>query len=315
MQDPFNQSRSIEHRLPNLGYGIGLRPCHTQDLLRYQAGEKIGDHFAPDWLEVITENVMDDHGVNRRVLHQIAESYPLVFHGVSLSVGSSEALNIGYLNKLKQLCAEFSPVWISDHLCWTSFGGINSHDLLPMPLHQHSLSHLIARVNQIQDFLGRRLILENPSSYLHYLDSDMLEWEFLNSLCDATGAGILLDINNIYVSAFNLGFNANDYIQGITPDHVVQIHLAGPQHCGTHIIDTHDSPVPEVVWQLYTQLIRRTGPISCLLEWDANIPEFHILLSELAKARDVFPISKSNTKIEAAVTIARHDKFSMRIAV
>ena len=283
--------------MPNLGYGIGLRHCHFQDVLQYQAGQKINGHYAPDWLEVITENLMDDHGHTRQMLRRIAAIYPLVFHGVSLSIGSSEPLNFAYLDKLKNLCEEFSPVWISDHLCWTGIGSINSHDLLPMPLHQTSLDHLISRVHQVQDYLGRRLILENPSSYLHYLESDITEWDYLNALCDATGAGILLDVNNVYVSAFNLGFDPRDYIQNITPKHIVQIHLAGPRHCGTHIIDTHDSPVPDIVWQLYTELIQRTGLVSTLLEWDANIPDFATLMNELAKARQQL---SSTTSTESA---------------
>jgi uncharacterized protein (UPF0276 family) len=169
-------------------------------------------------------------------------------------------------------------------------------------------------VNQVQDYLGRRLILENPSSYLHYQDSDIPEWEFLNALCKATGAGILLDVNNVYVSAFNLGYQASDYIQGIEPNHIVQIHLAGPQHCGTHIIDTHDSPVPDTVWELYTDLIQRTGPVSSLLEWDANIPDFLSLITELAKARQNQNLSTSFSRIEDAARARPQSESAMRLA-
>ncbi|MGZ8181620.1 MAG: MNIO family bufferin maturase [Methylobacter sp.] len=271
--------------LPNLGFGVGLRNCHYQDALRLPPREVIGQTQAPDWFEVISENYMDDHGHGRSVLRRIAERYPVVFHGVSLSIGSSGPVDEVYLQRLKQLAEEIPPAWVSDHLCWTGINGINSHDLLPMPLHQQSLSHVISRVHHVQERLGRPLILENPSSYLHYAESDIPEWEFLNELTRATGAGLLLDVNNVYVSAFNLGFDAEHYIQNIAHERVVQIHLAGPTHCGTHIIDTHDRPVLDRVWQLYASLLQLTGEVSTLLEWDANIPPFPELLCELDKAR------------------------------
>lgn len=287
MTNDLQASDEVSKPIPNLGFGIGLRPCHTQDILRHEPGQMTGTVRAPDWLEVISENFMDDHGQARQTLRQIAKRYPLVFHGVSLSIGSSDPLDALYLQRLKELCTEFSPAWISDHLCWTGVGGINSHDLLPLPLHQASLRHVISRVHQVQDILGRRLILENPSSYLHFKESDLAEWEFFNALCAATGAGILLDLNNVYVSAFNLGFQAEDYLDNLDTQHVTQVHLAGPRHFGTHIIDTHDSPVVDEVWQLYRQLITKTGAISTLLEWDSNIPEFPALLMELDKAREL----------------------------
>lgn len=294
--------REVSKPVPNLGFGIGLRPCHVQDVLRHEPGQTTGTVRAPDWLEVISENVMDDHGHARQTLRQIAKRYPLVFHGVSLSIGSSDPLNMQYLQRLKDLCAEFSPVWISDHLCWTGVSGINSHDLLPLPLNQASLRHVISRVHQVQEILGRRLILENPSSYLHFKESDIPEWEFFNILCDATGAGILLDLNNVYVSAFNLGFQAEDYLNHLDTQHVTQVHLAGPRHYGTHIIDTHDSPVVDDVWRLYRQLLEQTGAISTLLEWDAAIPEFAELMMELDKARHI-----TTAQLSAKSTTHKHD--------
>lgn len=273
--------------LPDLGFGVGLRNCHYQDALRLAPKETIEQTQAPDWIEVISENYMDDHGHGRSVLRRIAERYPVVFHGVSLSIGSSDPLDEFYLQRLKQLTGDIPPVWISDHLCWTGINGINSHDLLPMPLHRESLQHVISRVHHVQEYLGRALILENPSSYIHYAESDIPEWEFLNEMTRATGCGLLLDVNNVYVSAFNLGFDAKHYIRNINHDRVVQIHLAGPTHCGTHIIDTHDRPVLDSVWQLYAILLELTGKVSTLLEWDANIPPFPALLHELDKARRI----------------------------
>ena len=239
----------------------------------------------PNWFEVISENYMDDHGYGRSVLHRIAERFAVVFHGVSLSIGSSDPLDQHYLKRLKALADEIQPRWISDHLCWTGVGGVNSHDLLPMPLNQRALDHLVPRIHAVQEYLGRPLVLENPSSYIHYNESDIPEYEFLNMLGQATGCGFLIDVNNVFVSAFNLGFDAREYIRGIDHSRVVQTHLAGPTHCGTHLIDTHNKPVMDSVWALYAELQQLTGGISTLLEWDADIPPFEQLLAELDKAR------------------------------
>ncbi len=273
--------------LPNPGFGVGLRPCHFQDALGLRPGQVFEQTRAPDWFEVISENFMDDHGQARAVLHRIAERYRLVLHGVSLSIGSTDPLDEAYLQRLKRLCDEVAPLWVSDHLCWTGVAGMNRHDLLPLPLNEICLRHVIARVHHVQERLGRPLILENPSSYMQFTASDMPEWEFLNQLTASTGAGLLLDVNNVYVSGFNLGFDAGQYIDQITPERVVQVHLAGPTDCGSHLIDTHDQPVPDPVWQLYARLLQRTGPVATLLEWDANIPSFAALMQELDTARRV----------------------------
>ena len=263
--------------LPNLGIGLGLRAVHFGYLL---------EHFpAVDWFEIISENFMDSAGRPRYVLDQIAERYPVVMHGVSLSVGSTDPLNWEYLSKLKLLADAVKPRWISDHLCWTGVLGLNTHDLLPLPFTSESLRHVIDRVRIIQDFLERPLILENPSSYVTFRVSTMPEWEFLSQVAEATACGLLLDVNNVYVSSMNHDFDAADYISRIPHSRVVQIHLAGHTNCGTHLIDTHDGPVIDPVWQLYRHAIQLTGPVSTLLEWDARIPAFPEMHAEALKAK------------------------------
>lgn len=268
--------------LPCPGDGVGLREEHFPHLMRTPPAE-----WGVDWFEVITENALDNHGYGLRVLEHVAAHRPLVFHGVSLSIGSTAALDYGYLAKLRDLAARFSPLWVSDHLCWTGMAGLNSHDLLPMPLTEASLAHVSARVHAVQEFLGRPLILENPSTYLEFNASRMPEHEFLARLAEATGCGLLLDVNNVHVSAFNHGFDPVAYIDAIPANHVVQVHLAGPSDHGTHLIDTHDAPVPDAVWQLYAHVWERCGPVATLLEWDARIPPFATLVAELAKAGPV----------------------------
>ncbi|MBE4592977.1 hypothetical protein BOO24_11410 [Vibrio navarrensis] len=205
-----------------------------------------------------------------------------------MSIGSSDPLDKEYLGKLRLLCQELEPKLVSDHLCWTGIQGINSHDLLPMPLTEESLTHVCARVQQVQEFLQRPLVIENPSTYFAFQENQFHEWDFLAQLVQRSGCRLLWDVNNVYVSAKNLGFSAHDYLAGIPLDAVVQCHLAGPTDCGTHLIDTHDKPVPTAVWQLYQQMIEQAGrPISTLLEWDANIPDFPELVGELNLAKAV----------------------------
>lgn len=240
-----------------------------------------------DWFEIISENFMDNYGYARHVLERIARVRPIVMHGVSMSVGSTDALDWQYLKSLKALADFIKPAWVSDHLCWTGVAGVNTHDLLPMPLTEESLRHVINRVRQIQDFLERPLVLENPSTYLEFKDSTISEWEYLSELTRETNCGLLLDVNNVYVSSYNHGFNAEQYIRGLPPASIVQIHLAGPSDCGQYLVDTHDQPVPTPVWHLYKLAQELTGGVSTLLEWDANIPEFPLLVAELHKAKDV----------------------------
>ncbi|MEI9927234.1 MAG: DUF692 domain-containing protein [Sphingomonas sp.] len=268
--------------LPNPGDGVGLREEHYPHLMRTPP-----EDWGVDWFEVITENYLDNQGYGLRVLEHVAAHRPIVLHGVSLSIGSTAPLDRAYLAKLGDLAARVSPLWISDHLCWTGVGGINSHDLLPMPLTEASLGHTADRVRAVQDLLGRPLVVENPSSYLEFRASEIPECEFLARLAESTGCGLLLDVNNVHVSAFNHGFDPIAYIDALPADHIVQIHLAGPSDHGTHLIDTHDAPVPDAVWLLYARAWERCGPIATLLEWDANIPPFADLLAELTKARAV----------------------------
>jgi hypothetical protein len=265
---------------PNLGDGIGLRPVHFPHLMRTAPSE-----WGVDWFEIITENFLDNCGYGAHVLGVVAANRPIAMHGVSLSIGSTEALDRGYLRKVKELAERIRPSWISDHLCWTGVAGINTHDLLPLPLTTESLAHVTARVNAVQDYLGRPLVLENPSTYLEFQSSRFPEWEFLALLTEATGCGLLLDVNNVYVSAVNHGFDAAAYIEAIPADRIVQIHLAGHTDQGTHLIDTHDHPVAAPVWPLHALAQQRTGGVATLLEWDANIPDYPGLLAELAKAK------------------------------
>ena len=237
-----------------------------------------------DWFEIISENFMDNFGYARHVLEHLASIRPIVMHGVSMSVGSTDPLNWDYLKGLKTLAEFVQPKWISDHLCWTGVANVNTHDLLPLPLTEESLSHVSERVRQIQDFLGRPLVLENPSTYLEFKESTITEWDFLSELTRQTGCGLLLDVNNVYVSGYNHGFDPEHYIRNLPHASIVQIHLAGPTDCGQYLVDTHDQPVPTIVWRLYKLAQDLTGGVSTLLEWDANIPDFPDLVSELKKA-------------------------------
>jgi len=263
--------------LPDLGIGIGLRTVHF--------GEILSGRPALDWFEVLSENFMDTGGRPLFVLDQVVERYPVALHGVSLSVGSTDALDRGYLQKLKALAKRTRARWVSDHLCWTGVLGRNTHDLLPLPYDRATLRHVTRRVKQVQDALERPLVLENPSTYLEYARSTLTEWEFLSELCDATGCGLLLDVNNVYVSSYNHGFDARQYIDGIPADRVVQVHLAGHTNEGTHILDTHSGRAIPQVWKLYERLVARTGPVSTLFEWDASIPPLAAVVREAAKAR------------------------------
>jgi len=265
--------------LPNLGLGLGLRHQHFDYVLQHQP--------AVDWFEVISENFMADFGWSRHVLLRVRENYPIVMHGVSMSIGSSDPLNWDYLKSLKDLADIVEPEWVSDHLCWTGVNNINTHDLLPLPLNELTLRHVCDRVSQVQDYLQRPLILENPSTYLTFKESTIDESEFLNLMARRTGCGLLLDVNNVYVCARNHGFDAAQYIDNLDHRSIVQTHLSGHTDMGDHCIDTHDQPVCNAVWQLYARLHRLTEGLSTLLEWDANLPSFPELWSELKKADKV----------------------------
>jgi uncharacterized protein (UPF0276 family) len=262
---------------PDLGFGVGLRTKHYEHIMT--------THPPADWFEILSENYMDTGGRPLQVLDHVAAHYPVVLHGVSLSVGSTDPVNFDYLAKLKALGKRINTRWISDHLCWTGVAGINVHDLLPMPYTNEALRHTVERVRIIQDFLERPLALENPSTYMEFRTSTWTECEFLAELAHQADCGILLDVNNVYVSAYNHGFDPVAYVDKIPADRVIQIHLAGHTNKGTHILDTHSDYVVDPVWDLYRHVYRRMGGISTLLEWDADIPDFETVHAEALKAK------------------------------
>lgn len=265
-------------QLPNLGVGLGLRTVHYPHILEHR----------PDvgWFEIISENYMQTAGRPLYILDQIAERYPIVMHGVSMSIGSTDPLDFEYLSELKALRDRVRAVWVSDHLCYTGVLGKNTHDLLPLPYTEEALEHVAARVRTVQDYLEAPLLLENPSTYVEFAGSEFTEWEFLRELCARANSGILLDVNNVYVSSFNHGFSPKSYFDAVPWDRVAQMHIAGHTHCGTHIIDTHIGPVIDPVWALYDEAVERIGPggTSALLEWDAEIPSFTELFEHSRRA-------------------------------
>ncbi len=262
---------------PYLGHGIGLRTRHFPRVLDGTA------HVA--WFEAISENFMIRGGRPLRVLERARQDAPLVLHGVSLSLGSTDPLNEGYLARLGELVARFEPAWVSDHLCWGSFGGHYAHDLLPLPYTEEALALVAARVAEVQERLGRRILVENVSSYLEFAHSSMPEWEFLAAVAERADCGILLDVNNVYVSAANHGFSAEEYLDRLPPARIGQIHLAGHSDRGTHLLDTHDAPVVEAVWRLYRRALGRFGRVSTLVEWDDRIPELDDVVAETERSR------------------------------
>ncbi len=261
----------------NLGLGVGLRTVHFNHILRQQP--------RVDWFEIISENFIDSGGRPRYVLQQLAEQYPIVMHGVSLSIGSTDPLDFEYLKKLKTLAKEVNAGWISDHLCWTGVAGRNTHDLLPIPFNRQTLQHVVERVRIVQDFLQRPLVLENPSSYVTFRDSTMDEWEFITRLAEKTDCGLLLDVNNVYVSSFNHDMDPVEFVSSLPHERIVQFHLAGHSNYTTHLIDTHDNHVIDPVWELYRLAHKLTGGVSTLLEWDARIPPFPVMHEEVLKAK------------------------------
>jgi hypothetical protein len=265
---------------PFLGFGVGLRPPHYADIL--------GTYPPMDWFEVLSENFMVPGGRPLSVLEQIRSRYPIALHGVSLSIGSTDPLNPAYLDRLAALARRFEPAWISDHLCWTGVGGHNLHDLLPLPYTEEAVEHVAGRVRQVQDAVGRRILLENVSTYLQFQHSTMPEWEFLSGVAERADCGILLDINNIFVSAFNHGFSAREYVDHVPVARVHQFHLAGHSDKGSFLHDTHDHPVAQPVWELYAYALERFGLISTLIEWDDRIPPFAALRAEADRAKQIF---------------------------
>ncbi len=262
---------------PFLGFGLGLRTEHYEDILA--SNPKI------DWFEILSENYLVPGGKPLYYLDQIKERYPLVMHGVSMSIGSVTPIDFDYLSQLKQLADRANPHWISDHLCWTGVHGKNLHDLLPLPYTEETINHVVDRVKTIQDFLGRQILLENVSSYASYQDSEMTEWAFISEIANRADCLLLFDVNNIYVSGVNHHFDARDFIDGVPAQRVQQIHLAGHENHGDYIIDTHDAPVIDEVWQLYEYAMQRFGPVSTMIERDDKIPPLAELVAEIDRAR------------------------------
>ncbi len=264
---------------PFLGFGLGLRTEHYNAILETKPNI--------DWFEALSENYMIPGGKPLYYLDKIRADYPVVMHGVSLSIGSTTKFDEHYLRDLKKLADRIEPAWISDHLCWTGVHGQNMHDLLPLPYTEETAKHVAERVKIVQDYLGRQILLENVSSYASYIDSTMTEWEFITQISEAADCLLLLDVNNIYVSSYNHNFDAKAFIDGVPAKRVQQIHLAGHQNNGDYIIDTHDAAVIDPVWDLYTYALSRLGAISTMIERDDKIPELDVLVQELQVARDI----------------------------
>lgn len=266
--------------IKQVGIGVGLRSPHYSYILENRP--KIS------WFEAISENYMGletgDGGRPIQILEKIRAHYPIVLHGVSLSIGSTDDLNFKYLERLKQLIERINPLWVSDHLCWTGVNGENLHDLLPLPYSEETLKLLTEKILKAQDFLKRSLVFENVSAYLSFKHSEMTEWEFLTEIAKRTSCGLLIDVNNIYVSSVNQNFNPITYLTAIPKQSVQQIHLAGHSKSGECLIDTHDGPVTDKVWDLYTLATKIYGKIPTLIEWDDNIPEFSVLEAEALRA-------------------------------
>jgi uncharacterized protein (UPF0276 family) len=282
MVDGVQPPRSTD--APYLGIGLGLRPVHYPEILRRaSAGEEIG----VDWFEALSENYMVPGGRPLRILEEVREHRPIVLHGVSLNIGSVDPLDESYLEALRSLDSRYKAVWVSDHLCWTGVDGRNLHDLIPLPYTVECVKHVADRVRQVQDFLGHRIALENVSSYLSFNADRMPEWEFLAQIAHEADCGVLLDVNNVFVSSHNHGFDPIAYIDGIPKDRVFQIHLAGHREEGPLLIDTHDHPVRSEVWDLFDHTIGRLGPVSTLIEWDDHIPSYEELLAQAELARAI----------------------------
>ena len=267
------------HAIPDLGVGVGFRKPHVVQILR--------ERPPMDWFEIISENYFAEGGIQRRNLEALRDGYRVVPHGVSLSIGGSAPLDADYLGRLRELVRRLDAPWCSDHLCWTGFGRVDVHDLLPLPLTRATLEHVVERVKRVQGELGVPFALENASTYLEFRESTIPEAAFLAEVAERADCGLLLDVNNVYVSAYNHGFDPRAYIDAIPPDRVVQMHLAGHADRGAYLLDTHGDHVVGEVWELYRRAVRRCGATSTLVEWDEDIPAWEVLAAEAAQARAV----------------------------
>lgn len=277
-----------ENLFPYLGIGLGLRAPHYSHIAQ--------SHPPLDWFEVISENYMglSESGGGRplKTLENFRKDYEIVLHGVSLSIGSTDELNFSYLAKLKELAEHIQPKWISDHLCWTGIEGENTHDLLPLPFTKETIDHLVPRIHRVQDFLGRRILLENVSSYITFKHSEMTEWDFLSEISKIADCGILLDVNNIYVNSVNHKFDPASYLKALPRERIGQIHLAGHSRQGDILVDTHDAPVCDDVWDLFRMAVKLFGPVPTMVEWDDKIPDFPVLKVEAEKAAKIISEEK-----------------------
>ena len=280
-------------KLPSLGFGLGLRKEHYNAIIETSPDV--------DWFEILTENYLVDGGKPLHFLDQICEKYPVVMHGVSMSLGSNDPLDMDYMQQVKDLAKRTNARWVSDHMCFTGVDGINAHDLLPLPCNEETIKHVSNKIKQAQDFLGRQILVENASTYITYKQSDMTEWEFTTAVAEESDSLILLDVNNIFVSAYNHGFDPIEYLDGIPAERVQQHHIAGHSQYDGYIIDTHDHDVVQGVWDLYAEAIKRYGEVSVMIERDDNIPDLPELLAELQIARDVFNANISKSKVTSNV--------------
>lgn len=274
-----------------LGFGLGLRPKHYQHIITHQPKEI-------DWFEIISEDYLIDGGNPLDYLFKIRENYPMVMHGVSLSIGSCDPLDFDYLKKLKHLADTLEPAWVSDHFCWTGVNGNNIHDLMPIPYTKQALDHIVERIKQVQDYLGRQILLENPSSYVSYTDTQMSEQDFIRETAERADCLLLLDVNNVYVSSFNHNFDPIEYLDAIPIERVQQFHMAGHSNNTTHIIDTHDHPIVEPVWNLFAYAASRFGKVSAMIERDDHIPELPELIEELEQLKQIAREAWSETTEE-----------------
>ncbi|MCP3852259.1 MAG: DUF692 domain-containing protein [Gammaproteobacteria bacterium] len=272
-----------------LGFGLGLRKEHYQDVIDGSSLSEAADgsNLNVDWFEILTENYLVPGGKPLYFLDQIAERFPVVMHGVSMNIGNTDPLDWNYLEQVKMLKNRTNAHWLSDHLCWTGTNGTNAHDLLPLPYTEESIANVAARISQVQDFLGCRMLIENVSSYVSYKQSEMTEWEFLNEVAERADCLLLLDVNNIYVSSVNHEFDPLDYLLSVSKERVQQFHLAGHSDYGDYVIDTHDMPVCDAVWSLYAQAVKQFGEVTFMIERDDNIPPLNELMLELDLARQI----------------------------
>ena len=273
-------------------FGLGLRPEHYEEI--------VASPGKVSWFEALSENYMVKGGMPLYWLDRIRRDYPMALHGVSLSIGTTDPLDTAYLDGLKALADRVQPMWVSDHLCFTGHGGLSMHDLLPLPYTEEALDHVAERVRRVQDHLGRRLVLENVSSYVTYAASELTEWDFIAALSERADCDILLDVNNVYVSAFNHEFDAKTFLRGMPRQRVRQFHLAGHAHKGSHIIDTHDHPIVADVWDLYAEAVKLFPGVPTMIERDADIPPYAELLAELDVARSIAARATRETAREVA---------------